>query len=166
MMKKIKQIFPDYIESYDILLIYKEIKGEFDCTQTLWWLNIYCRIIDKNIIDRGVKGVIDSYIHEGTYLLVNTKSYLPLGVTPLIARYSTSFTSRKQLRLIPCFFALRMISAFNLSVNFCRDIGRTAYVQKLYGDFGFGKKKGRHKPKKWPKHMYLYSILVFLVKWF
>jgi DNA-binding Lrp family transcriptional regulator len=35
LLKEIKQKFPDYIESYDILLIYNEIKGEFDCTKTL-----------------------------------------------------------------------------------------------------------------------------------
>ena len=57
-------------------------------------------------------------------------SNLPLGVPFTIAIYSTSFNSRKPLRLIPRFLAFSTILLLRRRVNFLRDIGRTVYVQK------------------------------------
>ena len=41
---------------------------------------------------------------------------------------------------MPAFLARSTTSLSKRSVNFCRDIGRMTYVQKVFGDFGFGGK--------------------------
>ena len=40
---------------------------------------------------------------------------------------------------MPAFLARSTTSLFKRSVTFLLGIGRTAYVQKVFGDFGFGK---------------------------
>ena len=79
------------------------------------------------------------------FLLVNPSSNLLLGVTIswfISVRYSLSRISIKPLKFMPNSFACFITSAFNRSVNFCCDIGRMTYVQKVFGDFGFGKGMG------------------------
>ena len=43
---------------------------------------------------------------------------------------------------MPAFLARSTTSLFKRSVNFLLDIGRMTYVQKVFGDFGFGKGRG------------------------
>jgi len=40
---------------------------------------------------------------------------------------------------MPAFLARSTISLFKRRVTFLLDIGRMTYVQKVFGDFGFGK---------------------------
>jgi len=40
---------------------------------------------------------------------------------------------------MPAFLARSTMSLFKRSVTFLLDIGRMTYVQKVFGDFGFGK---------------------------
>jgi len=40
---------------------------------------------------------------------------------------------------MPAFLACSTTSLFKRSVTFLLDIGRMTYVQKVFGDFGFGK---------------------------
>jgi hypothetical protein len=40
---------------------------------------------------------------------------------------------------MPAFLARSTTSLFKRSVTFLLDIGRMTYVQKVFGDFGFGK---------------------------
>ena len=43
---------------------------------------------------------------------------------------------------MPAFLARSTTSLFKHSVTFLLDIGRMTYVQKVFGDFGFGKDRG------------------------
>jgi hypothetical protein len=43
---------------------------------------------------------------------------------------------------MPAFLACSTTSLFKRNVSFLLDIGRMTYVQKVFGDFGFGKEIG------------------------